>query len=141
MYVPSEACLSTVFQLDADILEFPGRQGVLITSPVTLLALLRAVACGRQQHEIAESAREVTKQAPGPYQRFVKFLEHLQKTGTRLDKAIGPYDRAVGSVTSCVFLAARRLEELTERKLHELSVIKRKARPLPISDPETSSRN
>ena len=137
MYVPSEACVSTVFQLDPEIFEFAARQRVLITSPVTLLALLRAVAYGWQQHEIAESAREVTKQALELYHRFVKFLEHFQKAGAQLDKAIDAYNRAVGSVTSRVFPAARRLEELTEKELPELTVIDRKPRSLPVSESST----
>jgi len=139
MYVPSEACLSTVFQLDPEIFEFAARQRVLITSPVTLLALLRAVAYGWQQHEIAESAREVTKQALELYHRFVKFLEHFQKAGAQLDKAIDAYNRAVGSVTSRVFPAARRLEELTEKELPELTVIDRKPRSLPVSESSTET--
>ena len=139
MYVPSEACVSTVFQLDPEIFEFAASQRVLITSPVTLLALLRAVAYGWQQHEIAESAREVTKQALELYHRFVKFLEHFQKAGTQLDKAIDAYNRAVGSVTSRVFPAARRLEELTEKELPELTVIERKPRSLPVSESSTET--
>jgi len=139
MYVPSEACVSTVFQLDPEIFEFAASQRVLITSPVTLLALLRAVAYGWQQHEIAESAREVTKQALELYHRFVKFLGHFQKAGAQLDKAIDAYNRAVGSVTSRVFPAARRLEELAEKELPELTVIERKPRSLPVSESSTET--
>lgn len=141
MYVPSEACISTVFQLDPEIFELAARQKVLITSPVTLLALLRAVAYGWQQHEIAESARELTEQALELYQRFVKFLEHFQKAGSQLEKAVEAYNRAVGSATSRVLPAARKLEEMTKRELPELNNIERTTRPLPVAEVEAEAED
>lgn len=134
MYVPSEACLSTVFQLDPQLFESAARQHVLITSPVTLLAVLRAVAYGWQQHAIAESAREITEVALELYRRFNKFLEHFQKTGTRLGQAVEAYNSAVGSAVSRLLPSGRKLEGLANEEIQSLSTVDQKPRSIPLLD-------
>lgn len=134
MYVPSEACLSTVFQLDPQLFENAARQHVLITSPVTLLAVLRAVAYGWQQHEIAESAREITEAALELYRRFNKFLEHFQKTGTRLSQAVEAYNSAVGSAVSRLLPSGRKLEGLANEEIQSLPTVDQKPRSIPSVD-------
>jgi len=134
MYVPSEACLSTVFQLDPGLFENAARQHVLITSPVTLLAVLRAVAYGWQQHEIAESAREITEVALELYRRFNRFLGHFQKTGSQLSHAIEAYNKAVGSAVSRLLPWGRRLEGLANVEMQSLSTVDQKPRSIPQLD-------
>lgn len=74
MFVPSEACLSAAFEQDPALLEFGMGKHVLITTPFTLLALLRAVAYGWQQQQITENVREIAKQGQELYERVIKFL-------------------------------------------------------------------
>lgn len=74
MFVPSEACLSAAFEQDPALLGFGVGKHVLITTPLTLLALLRAVAYGWQQQQITENVREIAKQGQELYERVIKFL-------------------------------------------------------------------
>lgn len=123
MFVPSEAYLTSAFDADPDLLEFSMGQRVLIASPVNLLGLLRAVAFGWQQHEMAQQAVEVSEAALELYRRFAKFIEHLQRTGKGLDGAVEAFNQAVGSLEARVLPAARKLEDLAGRELPQLDQI------------------
>ncbi len=138
MFVPSEACIAAAFDQDPTILELGLKQGVVVASPTTLLALLKAVAYGWQQHEISENARAITQEALELYSRMVKFLNHFRNVGTRLEQAVAAYNKAVGSASGRLYPAARRLEELAaaEEQLPELPPVDNAVRPLP--DPPES---
>ena len=112
MFVPNDACLSAAFEKDADLLEYAMQQKVLPTTPVTLLALLKTVAYGWQQHKMAENAREIAEQGRDLHDRLGKFVEHFQRAGSGLDNAVKAYNDAVGSLESRLFPAARRLKEM-----------------------------
>lgn len=112
MFVPNDACLSAAFERDPDLLEYAIQQGVLLTTPVTLLALLKAVAYGWQQHQVAENARQIAFQGKQLYKYLSTFLHNLGDLGGRLDQAVQDYNRAVGSLESRVLPAARRLREM-----------------------------
>ena len=112
MFVPNDACLSAAFEKDPDLLEYAMQQKVLPTTPVTLLALLKTVAYGWQQHKVAENAREIAEQGRELHDRLAKFVEHFQRAGSGLDNAVRAYNEAVGSLDSRLFPAARRLKEM-----------------------------
>jgi len=136
MFVPSEACLSAAFEQDPALLEFGMGKHVLITTPLTLLALLRAVAYGWQQQQITENVREIAKQGQELYERVIKFLDLFQKTGKGLEQAVEAYDSAVGSLERWLLPSARRFKELSAstKDLPELSPVNRRTRSL--SSPE-----
>jgi len=136
MFVPSEACLSAAFEQDPDLLEFGVEKHVLIATPLTLLALLRAVAYGWQQQQITENVREIAKQGQELYERVIKFLDLFQKTGKGLELAVEAYDGAVGSLELRLLPSARRFKELnaSTKDLPELSPVNRRTRSL--SSPE-----
>jgi len=136
MFVPSEACLSAAFEQDPALLEFGMGKHVLITTPLTLLALLRAVAYGWQQQQITENVREIAKQGQELYERVIKFLDLFQKTGKGLEQAVEAYDSAVGSLERRFLPSARRFKELSAstKDLPELSPVNRRTRSL--SSPE-----
>jgi DNA recombination protein RmuC len=112
MFVPNEACLGAAFEYDPDLLEFAIQQRVLITTPVTLIALLKAVAYGWQQHQVTENARQIALQAREMYDRLSTFLGHLADVGTRLDHAVRDYNESIGSLEGRVMPAIRRLREM-----------------------------
>jgi len=112
MFVPNDTCLSAAFERDPSLLEYAFQQRVLLTTPVTLLALLKAVAYGWQQQQIAENARQIAEQGKELYDRLVKFVDHLRRTGGGLDSAVKAYNEAVGSLENRVLPAARRFKEL-----------------------------
>jgi len=111
MFVPFESALSAAFDQDSELLEFGIGRRVLIASPVTLLALLRAAAFGWQQHDVAENAREIAALGKMLHARFMKFYEHVGNTGKGLGKAVETYNQAVGSMERMLLPALRRLEE------------------------------
>ena len=140
MYIPSEACVSAAFQSDPAIFEYATRKRVLITSPVTMLALLRSVAYGWQQQKITQNVREIAKQGQELYERTVKFLQLFQKTGRGLEQAIDAYDSAVGSLEHRLLPAARKFRDLNESSedLPALNTLDRKTRS--ISGPEMTDQ-
>jgi DNA recombination protein RmuC len=137
MFVPNDTCLIAAFERDPSLLEYGFQQRVLITTPVTLLALLKAVAYGWQQQQISENARQIAEQGKELYERLVKFVDHLRKTGGGLDAAVKTYNEAVGSLESRVLPAARKFKELgaITTELPEPESIERQTRqPAAIED-------
>jgi DNA recombination protein RmuC len=112
MFVPSEACLGAAFDAEPGLLEFAVEQRVLIASPVTLIALLRSVAWGWQQHGMTENARRVAAEGRELYRRLATFNERMSELGRLLDRTVGGYNRAVGSLERRLAPAARRLGEM-----------------------------
>ncbi len=112
MFIPSEAALAAAFEREPTLLETAIQQRVLLTSPVTLLALLKAVAYGWQQRSIAENARAIADLGRQLHERLRSFLQNFIELGERLDSAAKYYNKAAGAMTQRVLPAARRLGEL-----------------------------
>lgn len=112
MFVPNEACLSLAFERDGDFLEYSFRHNVLPSTPVTLLALLKAVAYGWQQSQITENARRIALSGKELYERLGIFIEHLGRAGKGIQGAVDAYNQAVGSLERRVVPSVRRLREL-----------------------------
>lgn len=112
LFVPIEACLSAAFEVKPDLLEFAIEQKVLVCSPVTLLALLKAVAFGFQQQAFAENVKEIEQQNRELYVRLGPWLEHVKEMGVRLDGTVKAYNAGVGSLEARVLPIAEKLREL-----------------------------
>lgn len=112
MFVPSEACLGAAFDAEPGLLEFAVEQRVLIASPVTLIALLRSAAWGWQQHRTTENARRIAAEGRELYRRLATFNERMTELGRLLNRTVGGYNRAVGSLEHRLAPAARRLGEM-----------------------------
>ncbi len=97
MFVPNEACLAAAFEADATLIDEAMKNRVLVCSPVNLLALLRTVQYGWQQHQYAENARHIAELGGELHRRLQKFLEHMKNVGSRLGQAVEAYNAAVGS--------------------------------------------
>jgi DNA recombination protein RmuC len=112
MFLPNDAFLTGAFEGDRGLLEYAFAQRILLTTPVTLLALLRTVAYAWQQQDMADNAREIAAQAHELSDRFATFVGHLQKTGKSLDSAVKTYNDAIGSLQSRIMPSLRRFKEL-----------------------------
>lgn len=137
MFVPNEAALGAAFERDAGLLDFAIQQGVLITSPITLLGLLKAVAHGWQQQRIAEDARAIADLGRQLYERLRAFLQVFTELGKRLDSAVKYYNEASGSLERRVLTAARRLGEvrMAGEPLPSAPLIERSLHGIPSNQP------
>jgi DNA recombination protein RmuC len=112
MFVPNEACLGGAFEKDTGLLEHAIDKHVLISSPVTLLALLRAVAFGWQQHQVTENAVRIAQEGRDLYARLKTFTGHIASVGGSLGKTVEWYNKAVGSFDHRLMPSARHFQEL-----------------------------
>jgi len=133
MFVPGEALLSAALQHDPSLLEFSMTKGVMLASPLTLIALLRAIAYGWQQEKIARNAMEISELGRQLYDRIAKLAEHFENVGKSLAKAVAAYNGAVGTLETRVIVTARRLKDkgiTAAEELPDLETIDQIPRPI-----------
>jgi DNA recombination protein RmuC len=112
MFIPGDQFLAAALDQDPGILEEALAQRVVPSTPTSFVALLRAVAFGWRQEQLAANAERVREAGEELYQRLATFTEHLAKLGRSLGAAVSDYNKAVGSFEAKVLPAARRFPEL-----------------------------
>ncbi len=112
MFVPGESFFSAALEQDRSLIEDAMRSRVILASPTTLIALLRAVAYSWQQQELLENARKIGETARLLFERVCTFADHLGKVGDNLRKATDAYNASVASWEARVQPLGRRISEL-----------------------------
>lgn len=142
LFLPSESFFSAALTIDPGLIERGVDQGVILATPTTLIALLRAVAYGWRQESIAENAREISKLGRTLHERLGKLTDHFARLGRSLGGAVDSYNKAIGSLETRVLPTARKFEELkaTQEKavLPNLERIDHIPRELTATEPTES---
>ena len=118
-FLPGESFFSAALQHDPSLIEFGADQKVLVATPTTLIALLKAIGYGWRQEKIAQNAFEISRIGRELYERLAKLAESFAMVGTHLDRATRSYNEAAGTFEKRVLVSARRMKEkgVTVRKI------------------------
>jgi len=112
MFVPSEALISSAFEIDPSLHSDAMDRGVIISGPASMIALLKTAALYWQQVRFAEEAAQVVSVSQEFYKRMATWSQHFSEVGKRLEKATEFYNKAVGSWDRNVLPQGKKLEEL-----------------------------
>jgi DNA recombination protein RmuC len=111
LFVPGESFFSAALERDPLLLDDAITNHVLLASPANLIAILKAVAYGWRQEQIAENAQQISDLGSELYFRFLKFLEHMDDVRGGIERTNKAFNNAVGSMEGRVLPAVRKLKE------------------------------
>jgi DNA recombination protein RmuC len=123
LFIPGDQFLSAALNEDPDLIEFALSQQIILATPTSFVALLKAVAYGWRQLALAANAEEIRTLAEDLYGRLTAFVGHLNKVGKQLASSVDSYNRAVGSLERKVLPGARKFVELGIRPKKDMDQI------------------
>jgi DNA recombination protein RmuC len=112
LFIPGDQFLSAALDVDRALLEDALQQKIILATPTSFVALLRAVAYGWRQEALAANADRIREVGEDLYQRLAVFTEHLSRLGGSLEGSVSAFNKAVGSFDSKVLPGARKFVEM-----------------------------
>lgn len=112
LFIPGDSFLPPAMQVKPTLIEDALSRSVVIATPSTLVSLLKVVAMGWREQQLAENAQKVTEQATVLHERVATVIGHMEKLGKSLDTVVTHYNRMTSSFESRVLVSTKRLEEM-----------------------------
>ena len=112
LFLPGEIFFSAALASKPELIEWGVEQGIIIATPTTLIALLRAVAYGWRNETLADNALKISQLARQLCERIEKVSDHFNKLGRNLKSSVDAYNQTLGSLETRVFSTARKLNDL-----------------------------
>jgi DNA recombination protein RmuC len=146
LFIPGDQFLSAAVSENPALLEDALRQKVVLATPTSLVALLKAVAYGWREVSLARNAEEIRALAVEMYERLAPFTEHLARLGRNLETAVKTFNEAVGSLEHMVLPSARKLTDLGVRakrpleSLGNVGTVARVVQPIGLAAPEVTAQ-
>jgi len=144
LFLPGETFYSAALEADPSLIECGVESRVILATPTTLIALLRAVAYGWKQEALNDNAQRISALGRELYERIAVLADHWGTVGKNLGEAVAAYNRAVGSLESRVLVSARRFKELQaapeDRDIRDMTPVEAQPRALQAAEPDQPDR-
>jgi DNA recombination protein RmuC len=123
LFLPAEAIYMAALERDSALIDYGVKQNVLIASPLTLIALLRAAAFGWRQERLTMNAEEISRLGRALHESVGTMAEHLEDLRRRMDGTFSTFNKLVGSFENNVLVKARRFRELGAGSAKEIPLV------------------
>ncbi len=141
MFIPGESFFSVAVEFEKNLIEDGIHQKVIISTPTTLIALLRAVSYGWRQEQLTHNAQEISQLGAELYERLAKFVDHYSKVGRSLEKATDAFNQSVASLESRVLVSVRKFKDLgisSKSDVDNVAQLEKRPKSLVSSETEES---